>query len=174
MNIPDIVDVKVQDIIRDYEEGEPIDIVPKKEIIREPNGVIREVKSGKFVKGSRPQSKIKHDKLSKILERKVGPDIERAIQKLAEIALYDPDMPEVKYDKETGETKVGKKLFHFYNAATQMQALTLMLKYYYGNPRKEIQIDQHVDVKIEKKVADLTKLINANQERLQIVNGGKK
>ena len=143
------------------------------QIIRNDDGVLRDEK-GKFLPGTKNAAyRKKNTDLDKLLERKCGNSLERVLQKLSEIALYDPDMKILHYDDETGESKLKNRRFHFYNAQAQMQALTLLCKYYYGNPRKEIQIDQTVDIKIEKKVADLTKLINDNQERLRLVNGGK-
>ena len=133
-------------------------------------GVMRDDK-GRFVSGTiNGKSAKKAYKLDEILENKFGEDLNEVFEKIKQIALYDPDKPEIVYD-DKGQPKLKKKNWHFYNANTQMQALTLMVKYYYGNPRKEIQIDQTVDIKIEKKVADLTKLINEN--RLQIENKGK-
>ena len=141
--------------------------------VKEVSGVLRD-ETGKFLPGTaNPRVAKKVHNLDKILQRKLGDDLERVLQKLAEIALYDPDMKILHYDPESGESKLKNRKFHFYNAQAQMQALTLLCKYYYGNPRKEIQIDQTVDIKIEKKVADLTKLINDNQERLKLINGGK-
>ena len=114
----------------------------------------------------------KQHKLDLLLIQQLGPDVNKVINKLVQIAMYDPDQMELVKDKD-GKEKLQKKRNHYYNANVQMTALTLLLKYYYGDPRKEIQIDQNVDVKIEKKVADLTKLINDNQERLKVINGGK-
>jgi len=164
-----ITDIISDELEEDITEFKKVEVVP----VRSEDGTLRDKATGKWLKGTAHKTKAKHHRLSKLLERKVGVDIERAIQKLVEIAMYDPDMPDIKYNRETGESSVGKRTFHFYNAATQLQALTLLLKYYYGNPRSEIQIDQTVDVKIEKKVADLTKLINDNQDRLHVVDGGK-
>lgn len=109
----------------------------------------------------------KQRQLELLLANKLGPDVHRVIDKLVQIAMYDPEKKEIVI--KDGKETVQKKRSHFYNSNTQMQALTLLLKYYYGDPRKEIQIDQNVDVKIEKKVADLTKLINTNSERLKLV-----
>jgi len=141
-------------------------------IIIEESGVMRDRKTGQYVKGtiSGPGKQgFKNLKLDKLIVKECGPDAEMLIQKILKIALYDPDKEILVKDEKTGLQKYIKKVFHFYNANVQMQALTLLMKYYYGNPRKEIQIDQNVDIKIEKKVADITKLINDNQDRLKIV-----
>jgi hypothetical protein len=111
--------------------------------------------------------------LEKLIERKTGPECERLIQKLVGIALYDPDEPEINYDRDSGETTVKKKLFHFYSANTQMQALQLLMAYYFGRPSEKLQVDQNVNINIEKKVGIITKLISDNKERLKLVEGGR-
>jgi len=168
---------KEQDIITDNDPKECI--IPEvmtEDIIIDANGISRN-SMGQVVKGSKslyPKGAPKKIKsLNKLIERKCGEDAERLVQKLVMIALYDPEQPEIVYDKKTGDVKTKKKLFHFYNATTQLQALTLLMKYYFGSPAEKIQVDKTVDIRIHKQIADLTKIINANHEKLQIVKGGK-
>jgi len=135
-------------------------------------GVARN-KKGQFVEGSvnpaTPAKKIKLAQMKKIIESKTGKDCERILQKLSEIAMYDPDMPMMDKDPKTGEWVSKKRRFHFYNATTQMQAITLLLAYVYGRPTESKEVDKQVDVRIDKRVADITQLINANKERLKVV-----
>jgi len=50
-----------------------------------------------------------------------------------------------------------------------MQAITLLLAYFYGRPTEKQEIDKNVDVRIDKRVADITQLINQNKERIKLV-----
>ena len=159
----EIMDVSDEDIISDS----PLDIEKDKN----PPAII---KQKTYFVGTHEKKKTplqtKQKQLDRVLTDKLGPDMVRALEKLVGIAMYDPDQLELRKDKDGKET-LQKKRNHFYNSNVQMQALTLLVKYFYGNPRKEIQIDQNVDVKIEKKVADLTKLINDNEEKIRLVKG---
>ena len=111
----------------------------------------------------KPKSRnTKQEMLEKLLTKKLGPEVRQVIDKLVEIAMYDPNIKEYVKDKD-GNTKIVSKRYHYYNANTQMQALTLLLKYYYGEPKKEVEVNQNIN--IEKKVANLTELINSNKER---------
>jgi len=143
------------------------------EIVVSDEGIVRESKSGRFVKGTKnPRDvtkAVKIKQLKEIIERKTGKDCERIIQKLAMIALYDPEEPTMVKDEKTGEWKTAKKRYHFYNATTQMQAITLLLAYVYGRPTEKTEVDKQVDVRIDKRVADITQLINKNKERLKLV-----
>ncbi len=91
--------------------------------------------------------------------------------------MYDPDLPAIidTFDKEGNKTgiSVRKKTWHYYTAGHQMQALTLLANYYYGRPQETIKVDKNVNVKIEQRVADFTKLLNDNYERLRLIKGGK-
>jgi len=128
---------------------------------------------GQFIEGTtNPRDavkKIKLKEMQKMIEKKTGPHCERIIQKLAEIALYDPEMPMMDKDKETGEWVTRKRRYHFYNSTTQMQAITLLLAYFYGRPTEKQEVDKQVDVRIDKRVADITQLINQNKERLKVI-----
>jgi hypothetical protein len=103
----------------------------------------------------------------------MGDDAEILFKKLIEIAMYDPEMPEVVYDKKSGETKTRKKRYHYYSAGHQMEALRLLAHYYFGRPKESIEVDKNVNINIEKKVGMITKLISENQDRLKVVKGGK-
>ena len=168
----------MQNKISDYDdvrliEEKTTNVNTNTDIIVEENGIIRNKRNGQFQSGTvGPRYAKKAHALDIILETKLGKDISGALDKLSKIALYDPEEKFPVKGKD-GLFTLEKRKRHFYNAQTQLQALTLLCKYYYGNPRKEIQIDQTVDIKIEKKVADLTKLINDNQDRLKVINGGK-
>lgn len=172
--------MKIEDVVMDMPEHpdhvEDIitDVVPT-EIHGDPEGVIR-TSTGQFQQGTKSPPSAFHQRnknLIKNIEKKCGNNADTLVQKLINIAMYDPEQQEKYVDKEDGLTKYRKKSFHFYNSQTQLAALTLLMKYVFGNPRKEVQIDKNVDIKIEKKVADLTRLINDNQDRLQIINGGR-
>ena len=164
-----------------------VDIITDDDVVpfRDPNnlpdakidekGIIRN-SLGQIVKGSQPLHRGRPKRLrslDKFIERKMGPDAERLVQKLVEIALYDPDMPMIDYDKKTGETITKKKTWHYYSAGHQIEALRLLASYYFGRPKESIEIDKNVNINIEKKVGMVTKLINENHERLQVVSGGK-
>lgn len=166
-----------EDVIRDYEDGEEIVEYKKpytdEDIVTDSYGITRYVKSGKFVKGTKSPQRSRLTKMRQLVQVYMGHDMERGIQKLMEIAMYDPDSPLVYYDKETDQAITRPRIAHFYTANTQLAALTLLIKYFYGSVPREVNIDQNVEVKIEKKVADLTKLINQNNDRLKLVKGGK-
>ena len=70
------------------------------------DGIVRNDK-GKFLEGTKNPREAKRavtiKNLKEIIERKTGKDCERIIQKLAMIALYDDQEPEVVKNKETGE-----------------------------------------------------------------------
>ena len=136
------------------------------------DGIVRNDK-GRFLEGTKNPREAKKavtiKNLKEIIERKTGKDCERIIQKLAMIALYDDQEPEAVKNKETGEWETRKKTYHFYNATTQMQAITLLLAYFYGRPTEKQEIDKNVDVRIDKRVADITQLINQNKERIKLV-----
>ena len=135
-------------------------------------GIVRN-QEGQFVEGTRNPKKasqaVKVKQLKEIIERKTGKDCERIIQKLAEIAMYDSELPELVKNSDTGEYESRKKRYHFYNATTQMQAITLLLAYVYGRPTEKQEVDKQVDVRIDQRVADITTLINQNKERLKLV-----
>jgi len=136
------------------------------------DGIVRNDK-GRFLEGTKNPREAKKavtiKNLKEIIERKTGKDCERIIQKLAMIAMYDDQEPEVVKNKETGEWETRKKRYHFYNATTQMQAITLLLAYFYGRPTEKQEIEKNVDVRIDKRVADITQLINQNKERIKLV-----
>ena len=158
------IDVDITDL--DEKHSEPLIIVEKE------TGIARN-KEGHFIEGgSNPREavkKVKIKEMQKMIERKTGKDCERIIQKLAMIAMYDDQEPEVVKNKETGEWETRKKRYHFYNATTQMQSITLLLAYFYGRPTEKQEIDKNVDVRIDKRVADITQLINQNKERIKLV-----
>ena len=85
------------------------------------------------------------------------------------IALYDPDEKVLVKDESSGEYETKKRRYHFYNATTQMQAITLLLAYVYGRPTEKTETETQVDVRIEKTVADITSLIEQNKERIRLV-----
>ena len=151
-------------------KADPIDIITDDIVVKD-SGIVQHRKTGQFVKGTpNPRTAaraVKVKKLKDIIERKTGPDCERIIQKLAEIALYDPDMPEVVRIEDTGEYKTRKRKHHYVNINAQLQAITLLLHYVYGRPTERKEVDKQVNVNIEKKVADITQLINQNRGRLK-------
>jgi len=148
-------------------------LYPKKDYITDidvitENGIVRDEK-GRFVKGHRPPGppkKIK--KLQELIERKTGSG-EKLINQLVKLSMYDPDETILVTDKETGEVTEKKKRYHWVPATVQLQAITLLMNYYFGKPQENINVDKNVNVNIEKKVADITQLINENKERLKVV-----
>ncbi len=146
----------------DYQEDIITDL-PSTKVMRD--------KKGMFVKGTKNPRVSYHARnvnLVKLIEKKCGKGSEKLVTTLVKIATYNPEQLET-YTDDAGNKKTRKKRYHFYNSQSQLTALTLLMKYVFGQPRKEIQVDKTVDVKIEKKVADLTKLINENHERLKVV-----
>lgn len=165
------------DIITDI-DGDLLDLNKKGSndalITVDDDGVARN-QAGQFIEGTKdPRAtvkKIKLKEMQKMIEKKTGPHCERIIQKLSEIALYDPEMPTMGTDPKTGEWVSKKRRYHFYNSTTQMQAITLLLAYFYGRPTEKQEVDKQVDVRIDQRVADITQLINSNKDRLKLVKG---
>ena len=160
-----ITDIDKHDIITTDEDIIDAVIVSETGIVRNKKGVFQ--KGTKNPREALKQVKIKE--LKEIIERKTGKSCERIIQKLAMIALYDPDEKVLVKDESSGEYETKKRRYHFYNATTQMQAITLLLAYVYGRPTEKTETETQVDVRIEKTVADITSLIEQNKERIRLV-----
>jgi len=138
-------------------------------------GIVRDEK-GRFVKGTKPASPGRPKRLKqldKFIRENTGQDADKLMEKLLEIAMYDPNQLEDRLDKKTGKVEQKKKTWHYYTAGHQMEALRLFLTYYLGPPAQNIEINKNVDIRIEKRVADFTKLINENYEKLKVIQGGK-
>jgi hypothetical protein len=111
----------------------------------------------------------KIQRLTQLIKDKTGPDCNKIINRLMDIALYDPDELEQVIDEKTGEIKLRKRRYHFVNATTQLNAIQLLLAYVYGRPTEKQEIDKNVNINIEKKVADITQLINMNKNKIKLV-----
>ncbi len=160
----DRIDEEIEeDIIKDAEPEYLTDI----DVITE-KGIVRDEK-GRFVKGTSPPGRPKRIKsIQQLIDRRTANN-SMIVDKLINIALYDPDMPIAKKDEKTGKITFVKRRYHYINATTQLQALTLLLHYQVGPPERQISVEKNVNINIEKKVADITQLINQNKERLKLV-----
>lgn len=167
----------IVDIITDADTDLNVDIAPLPVTRTESDiekGIIR-TETGQFVKGTRNPNagrpkKIKS--LEKLIERRTGADCKLIVEKLVKIALYDPDKKITVVNKETGEEVETKRRGHFYTSSVQLQALQLLMAYYYGRPKEKVEVDKIVNINIEKKVGIITKLISENKDRLKLVDGG--
>ncbi len=157
------------DYITDVDMLTPDTKITEDGIVRHSSGILQDEKTGRFVKGNAPPGLPKKIKrLQQLIDNKTNGG-DALVTQLLKIALYDPDVTTTEIDKKTGELVERKKRYHFINATTQMQAITLLAHYYFGPPATHKTIDKNVNINIEKKVADITQLINANKDRLKIV-----
>jgi hypothetical protein len=172
MDKDNILDV-IEDVVEDLEET--TDLTVSEDNPNDDREVLRDEK-GRFLKGTKPLSPGRPKRLRRLddyIRKHYGENAEGLLDKLREIALYDPNQMEDKVDPNTGETIKKKKTWHYYTAGHQMEALRLMLAYFLGPPAQNVEINQNVDIRIEKRVADFTKLINENYDRLKLIKGGK-
>jgi sulfate adenylyltransferase subunit 1 (EFTu-like GTPase family) len=124
-------------------------------------GVLRNEK-GSIIKGSTSPTKVCKTSRTKRLQiiddfmhRKFGDGAEKLLQQICDLAMYDKE--EV------------KKLF---TPAQCIKARETLFQYYFGKAPESIQIDKQVNVNVEQRVAQITKLIGQNQDKLKVINGG--
>lgn len=108
----------------------------------------------------------KQKKFNETVERICGQDGERIVKKLLEIALYDPDMPIYNSEKQ----KVEKRKHHFYSSNDQLKALQIVASYYFGKPVETKQIESNQTINIEKRVANITKLISESKDKGDVID----
>lgn len=132
--------------LEELKELKPGDEVPEGYMFNK-NGTLVTTK-GHFISGiggghtgGRPKRLVK---LDEIMSKKFGPNIEKAAQRLCDIALAEPK----------------ENLFKQYSSQQRLSCLFKAIEYFYGKPKEMKEIQKNVDINFEGKVADLTKLIN--------------
>jgi hypothetical protein len=118
-----------------------------------------------------PKAKqVRLDAFDRFVTGECGEDMNLLLSKIVQIAMYDPNIIEnpdiiTDIDPKNSKPKVKK---HFYNAKNQMEAIKLLMAYYFGKPKESKVIEGTVDVKVEEKITNITKLITQNADRLTL------
>ena len=166
--LPMLADIKFEDTDSTKQSAQTIDLttnspptdLPPNAIV-DRNGQWRDKDTGQLVKGTPGNDNSGRPRRMRMLDRlvrdKCGEDVEHIVNQLVEVAMYNPDVYDV--DKDG---KPVKRKSHYYNANHKMEAIKIIMAYYFGKPQEQKFIDIQKNVSITGKLASVAQLVTKN------------